>query len=139
MKLISRYVFLFVSVIVGKNLLLIYRHFQKSLLVSSLVRYTASQFHVGYFYKIVMEVESTKSTVLDGRNYLGVLDGIRVYYPDSLSLSKARKIGIRMALSKIYNGERVSTVIIPDEDNSLSPWQKKLKQWREKYGKEAWI
>ena len=75
-----------------------------------------------------------KSIVLDGRNYDGMLEGIRVYY-EGMSVSKAREKGIKAALCKIYAGEKVDVVYV-DESNTESPWHKKLRNCWNKLRKE---
>lgn len=75
-----------------------------------------------------------KCVTLDGRNYDGMLEGIRVYY-DGMSASKAREKGIKAALCKIYHGEKVDVVYV-DESNTESPWYKKLRNYWNKLRKE---
>lgn len=64
---------------------------------------------------------------MDGRNYDGVLNGIKVYY-ENMSAKKAKKIGIKMALSKILSGQKVDVIFV-DENNTESPWKKKLREF----------
>ena len=79
-----------------------------------------------------------KEITLDDRSYDGVLKGVKIYY-DGMPRAKAKHIGIRKALAAILSGREVTTVIIPTEEPELSPWQKKLRLWRDMFGKVAWV
>ena len=69
---------------------------------------------------------------MDDRNHDGALSGVKVYY-DKMSAAKARSVGIKMAMCKILNGEKVDVIFV-DEHSIESPWKKKLREYLKKIG-----